>query len=348
MDFQKARSKLPELEEFLQIVESLGSRADCELLTSVPHGGADYPVYSLDFNPGEEHLPTLVLVGGVHGVERIGTQVILSYLQTLSAYLQWDESLQELFRKMRLVVIPFLNPTGMVLQNRANANGIDLMRNAPVEAAKKTTFLSPYRGHRLSSSLPWYRGKEGAPMELEAQALCDFMEKKTFNSKVVVSLDVHSGFGAVDRLWFPYAKSKEPIDQKTELYAMKDLLDRTLPNHVYKFEPQSLQYTTHGDLWDHLYDRHRETHREKTFIPLTLEMGSWSWLRKNPFQIFSPLGLFHPIKKHRRRRVMRRHAPFLDFLMRSTAFSKMWVDLAPEVYQEMERKSDQLWTDSGS
>lgn len=48
------------------------------------------------------------------------------------------------------------------------------------------------------------------------------------------------------------------------------------------FEPQSQQYLTHGDLWDHLYLRALTGHPGHLFLPLTLEMGSWLWVKKNP------------------------------------------------------------------
>ena len=50
------------------------------------------------------------------------------------------------------------------------------------------------------------------------------------------------------------------------------------------------------------------------FLPWTLEMGSWAWVRKNPLQVFQALGFFNPIKPHRYARTMRRHARLVEFL----------------------------------
>ena len=95
------------------------------------------------------------------------------------------------------------------------------------------------------------------------------------------------------RVWFPYARTRKPFASLREVFALKTLLDATLPNHVYRVEPQSRSYTTHGDLWDHLHDRHQRA-RQSVYLPLTLEMGSWTWVRKNPRQAFSLLGGFNP------------------------------------------------------
>ena len=90
-----------------------------------------------------------------------------------------------------------------------------------------------------------------------------------------------------------------------------------MPHHDYSFEPQSKQYLLHGDLWDYAYDN---TPAENVFLPMTLELGSWLWIRKNPRQIFSRHGIFNPIKAHRIKRVLRRHVDVLDFLTHA-AFS---------------------------
>lgn len=77
---------------------------------------------------------------------------------------------------------------------------------------------------------------------------------------------------------------------------------QTYPHQDYLFEPQSRYYLTHGDLWDFLYLRNRWK-VVMCSCPLTLEMGSWRWIRKNPLQLRQLLGLYHPIKPHRLNRV---------------------------------------------
>ena len=90
------------------------------------------------------------------------------------------------------------------------------------------------------------------------------------------------------------------------MHALKALFDQSNGHHRYIFEPQSRQCLAHGDLWDHLC-RRAEANVERTFLPLTLEMGSWRWVKKNPRQLFSRHGIFNPLIDHRQQRVLRRY-----------------------------------------
>ena len=113
------------------------------------------------------------------------------------------------------------------------------------------------------------------------------------------------------------------------LHALKDLFQETLCNYRYVFEPQSSQYLAHGDLWDHLYLRSQE-HPENVFLPMTLEMGSWTWVKKNPRQFFSLLGIFNPLIEHRQQRVLRRHLPLLEFFVRAACSYHRWMPTGAE------------------
>jgi hypothetical protein len=59
-------------------------------------------------------------------------------------------------------------------------------------------------------------------------------------------------------------------------------------------------------------------------LPLTLEMGSWLWVKKNPRQMLSLEGMFNPLVEHRQQRVLRRHTVLLDFLMRAACSPAQW------------------------
>ena len=95
------------------------------------------------------------------------------------------------------------------------------------------------------------------------------------------------------------------------------------------FEPQCRQYLAHGDLWDHLYllSRQREP---SVFLPLTLEMGSWLWVKKSPRQMFSRLGIFNPLPVHRLQRVLRSHLLWMDFLVRAAGSHRDWLPARAE------------------
>ena len=105
---------------------------------------------------------------------------------------------------------------------------------------------------------------------------------------------------------------------------MKTIFSRSLSQHRYIFEPQSLQYLAHGDLWDYLYQQ-GSARADAIFLPLTLEMGSWLWVKKNPRQLFSRHGIFNPLIAHRQQRVLRQHQMLLDFLSRAASSYQRWL-----------------------
>ncbi|MGZ3712781.1 MAG: M14 family zinc carboxypeptidase, partial [Bdellovibrionota bacterium] len=279
----------PELVFLENLLQSLGDTAKINQLGSVKAGSGSerFPLYSVCLGSKAPDAPTFALVGGVHGQEKIGTQVVLSYLETLSELMRWDEQTHDLLQKVRIAFYPIANPVGMFLLQRGNGNRVDLMRNAPGDHPGTTFLLG---GQRLSPYLPWYRGKAGDPMEVEAQALCEFVRNDVLPARTAITLDCHSGYGSVDRLWFPYSHTREPFPQLAETYALKCLLDRTYPNHVYLMEPGSAAYRIQGDLWDFLYSENLAQKNPGQFLPLTLEMGSWNWVKKNPVQLFSAMG----------------------------------------------------------
>ena len=317
------RTLIPELTELERILE-LGHR-HIEVSSAPSSAGAStpsLPVYRIALGNPSPALPAATFVAGVHGLERIGSQVVLAFMRGLVTRLAWDTTLHSQLETMRLVFMPVVNPGGMLRGTRANPNGVDLMRNAPVEAQDAVPFL--VGGQRLSAGLPWYRGRRGDPLEPESRALCDMAESELHTRPFSLALDCHSGFGMRDRLWFPYAHKRAPIPRLAQLHALHEIFQLSNTNHPYVFEPQSRQYLTHGDLWDHLCLR-AHARPDRVFLPLTLEMGSWLWVKKNPRQLFSLRGMFNPLIAHREQRVLRRHLPLLDFVMRATTAWDRWL-----------------------
>jgi hypothetical protein len=195
----------------------------------------------------------------------------------------------------------------------------------------------------LTRYLPWYRG-DVTQMEQESLALCKVVQEQLFTAPLSMALDLHSGFGIKDRLWFPYASRQVPFAYIPQAMALKDLFDRCYQNHVYKIEPMSQEYVINGDLWDYLFDQFvGQFGQQKFFLPLTLEMGSWLWLRKNPLHLFYRHGLFHPMLPHRQQRVLRRHFVLFDFLHRSLLYPAPWARLTPEQQAANQAKAEGLW-----
>ena len=323
-DPYEVRQHLPELQQLESLIKSGEPWIRSNIVCHVPHKQYELPIYGLELGSKHPKAPVLGLFGGVHGIERIGSQVLIQFLHTCIERFKWDPAIHNQFEDVRLVMIPIVNPWGMWRNQRANPKGVDLMRNAPVSAMHKVPFL--LGGHRISRFLPWYRGPKNEPMEKESEALCQFVESKLLSQPFSISLDCHSGFGVHDRIWFPYARTYKPIQDLNIAFQLHQLLFKTYPQHnFYRFEPQAQSYTTHGDLWDHLYDRAIEQQNQATFIPLTLELGSWLWVKKNPRQIFNLFSLFNPVLPHRHSRILRRHQTLLEFLLAACRGHQNWI-----------------------
>jgi hypothetical protein len=325
---------LPELTELERLIGEGGAHLEASVACTVYAADRSFPVHVVTMGNPSPDVPAVGFFGGIHGLERIGTQVVLAFLQGLLARLRWDRALQRQMSEVRLVFMPLVNPGGMWQSTRCNPAGVDLMRNSPVQASENVPFL--LGGQRMSPRLPWYRGAFGAPMEAESRALCEVVERELFARQFSLALDCHSGFGLRDRIWFPHAHTSTPIAHLAEIAALEDLFSQSYPHHNYTFEPQSRQYRTHGDLWDHLY-LHAAREGERVFLPLTLEMGSWLWVKKNPRQLFSRQGMFNPTAAHRLQRVLRSHLLWFDFLVRAAAAHARWLPGAPERGARRER-----------
>ena len=315
---------LPELSELNRLLdeapESLSARVAC----SVDVDGRALPIHVLTLGNPDPSLPAIGYFGGVHGLERIGTRVLLAYLRSLLNRLKWDPLLHRQLEMMRMVFVPLVNPGGMWRNTRCNPGGVDLMRNAPLDALERVPFM--LGGQRYSANLPWYRGLAGAPMQPESLVLEQVVQAELGQRRFSLALDCHSGFGVRDRIWFPYAHTAIPFPHLPEVHALKSLFEQTYPSHNYVVEPQSRQYLAHGDLWDYFYQRARaDGGADRVFLPLTLEMGSWLWVKKNPTQIFSRQGLFNPRPGHRMHRILRRHLLWFDFLARATCGWENWL-----------------------
>ncbi len=342
------RKKLPEWETLEKLTLELVRTGRFRVLGwSEDKAGQRLPLIGASFGSEDPEAPVLGLFGGVHGLERIGAQVVLAFMSSFGELILWDRLLQEALKRIRIVFFPMVNPLGMLHKTRSNPNGIDLMRDSPVESEEETYLVG---GHRLSPILPWYRGAIGKGLESESAAVLNFCQTELFQSRRTISLDFHSGFGSIDRIWFPFARSRKPFPHLAELHALKEAFERTHPHHPYQIEPQAKNYTTHGDLWDHAYDLfyERKENQDAVFLPLAVEMGSWIWVKKNPFQLFYALGPFNPMKPHRLRRILRRHNTMLDFFIRSLVSHEVWIPSQPGQREKHLQRAMALWYKDGT
>lgn len=319
--------------------ETLRSFASSESLLTLKDRGESYSMRAFVLGTKNPEAPVFFLTGGVHGIEKIGAELCTDLLDFSLKKLSWDSTFQQLLGKIRVIFVPIVNPVGYARETRANGSGVDLMRNAPIDAEETVPLL--LGGHRISNWLPWYRGKPGE-IEPENQCLFELFRRECGQSRCVISLDIHSGFGFRDRLWFPHSVNSKPFAQLSQLYSFFELFEEIYPHHIYKIEPQSYGYLLHGDIWDHLFYTFQNSN-PNVYLPLTLEMGSWLWIKKNPLQMISKRGLFNPIKLHRVRRTLRRHHLLFDFTLSALGSTERWATQESDKAQRCSRLALEQW-----
>ncbi len=310
------------VEKVIKKLKRLDSLFQYETLAEIKFKNKTLPIYGLQIGPKDESLPVLGLFGGVHGLEKIGTHVIVNYLNSLSNKIAWNIALTKNLENLRVVSIPIVNPGGMLANRRSNPNGVDLMRNAPVDAEKGKLFWPS--GQTFSAKVPWFRG-DPQNMEIENKVLEQFVKSNMFKSPFAIALDIHSGFGLKDRLWYPYGKTLNPMPDEAIARKLARYFKVSHPFHKYIFEKQSDSYMIHGDMWDYMYDKFKALDKDSKFIPFTLEIGTWSWLLSRPHRIFNISRLFHTDDSVKYSHLMRKHWGLLDFFKDMTVHHKTWI-----------------------
>lgn len=336
----RLHKRLSELLAVEQLCRQAGPllKSRCEAVIEVDE--LHLPLVSLTLGDPQRAKTCLLLTGGVHGVERIGSQVLIAWLESVLERCRWDAHWRSQFEsEIAIVALPIVNPAGMLSDSRCNASGVDLNRHAPIDAEDRVPFL--VGGQRLSRKLPWYRGHWHKRVEPEFAALDEVIDRLSAGPKrLLMAVDFHSGFGFRDHIWIPHAYRKQPIDDIGSYMSLKLLWERNFPHHNYVFGPQAMHYLSHGDMWDYFYLRSRE--RGTTLLALTLELGSWLWVKKHPRQLFSFAGLFNPTVPHRHARVLRSHLVLLDFLLAAGRNHEQW-RCTGEQDRQMQQIAQTLW-----
>jgi protein MpaA len=80
-------------------------------------------IYMLELGQGDS---TTIIFGGFHGNEMAGVELVYRFAEYLFLY-------ERNTLNCRVVIIPVLNPDGLVQAKRGNANNVDVNRNFPTE-----------------------------------------------------------------------------------------------------------------------------------------------------------------------------------------------------------------------
>lgn len=270
--------------------------------------GERWPIYLLEIGRAsafKKHAVTLV--SGVHGLETIGIRIHLDIIKSVLNPKSKFYSADLAAGKLGIYSIPILNPAGVARLTRSNAQGIDLNRNSGIRAEKPLPFFG---GHGISAALPYYRGKT---KQRESRALFRFLAEHVWRrkKKIHTALDIHSGYGAENFIWWPYAFSDRAVFQES---AFTRVAAELRQNHLaYRIEPMAASYQMHGDLWDYAlleFEKYQQTLKKKwsLFLPFTFEIGTWHEIKKSPRRLFNREKIFNPppesrkayLKEHRR------------------------------------------------
>ncbi len=101
-----------------------------------------------------------------------------------------------------------------------------------------------------------------------------------------------------------------------------------------------MPYTGPGDVWAYVHIPIRQAGLKLS--PLTLERGSWLWVKKHPRQLFSFAGLFNPTVPHSHARVLRSHLILLDFLLAACRNPQQWLATG-EQERQLQQMAQALW-----
>lgn len=264
-------------------------------LSSLTGEGFQFPIYSLEIGtPKAIRQRPVGLVAGIHGLETIGIQILLNLLENI-LNVESPCYMQEIKNgDIGIVSIPIVNPGGIAVKSRSNPLGVDLMRNSGIKAERPLFFFG---GQTFSDKLPFFQGKG---LEIESKIFMNFIDEYFFglsNNSLAFVLDIHSGFGFKDRMWWPYAFTKEKCPDDLLYRKMADYLRNECKQQAFIYEPQSKNYTTNGDLWDKAYIQFQEGKKkmmDPKFLPWTLEIGTWNHIKARPQKIFKKRALFNP------------------------------------------------------
>ncbi|MCX7632504.1 MAG: M14 family zinc carboxypeptidase [Turneriella sp.] len=262
--------------------------------------GLRFPIYLLEIGKKKAFgRDTVTLVSGVHGLETIAIRIHLDILRSMLDPHNPLFSPALFSGKLAIYSIPILNPAGVALQTRANARGVDLNRNSGIEAEKAVPFFG---GQSLSPKLPYFRGKT---LQRETRALYRFLREQLWPiSGIHTVLDLHSGYGRQSYLWWPYSFSNRRVPNAAVFGQIGADLAEKYPS--YRIGPMASSYQTHGDLWDRAlldFEKAKAESRvakENLFLPLTLEIGTWEEIRKNPLRLVKKQKIFNPPQQNRK------------------------------------------------
>src|SRR5688500_18475591 len=100
------RSSFTELDALESVLARGARHLRTDVACTVDSAGQALPLHVIRLGNADSALPAVGFFGGVHGLERIGSRVVIAFLDHLVARLEWDASLHQLLSGVHLVFMP--------------------------------------------------------------------------------------------------------------------------------------------------------------------------------------------------------------------------------------------------
>ena len=296
---------LPELTELHRLAAEAGAAVSLRTACDVDCGERRFPVPVLTLGTTAADAPAVGFFGGVHGLERIGAEVVIAYLRSLVMRLPGTSCCTGSSRRCASCSCRWSIRAALWRGTRANPNGVDLMRNAPVDATRARALPDRRPAHQRARC----RGTAAPPARrwsARAQALCRVVEDRAAGRGRSASRSTATRASACatasgSRTRTPRGRSS--TCRRCTRCARSST--RRLLHHRYVRRAAEPPVPGARRPVGPPLPRACRAPARRVFLPLTLEMGSWLWVKKNPRQLFSRHGIFNPLIEHRQQRVLR-------------------------------------------
>jgi len=141
--------------------------------------GRELWVLQITDNPGiEEEEPEFQYISTMHGDEPLGTEMCLYFIEMLLTNYPSDPRVSNLVDNTDISIMPLMNPDGLELGTRFNADGYDLNRSFP-EGSPPTTFGNILYGPDMQTN--------GLPVEVRR------VMRWSASNSVVLAANFHTG-----------------------------------------------------------------------------------------------------------------------------------------------------------
>jgi hypothetical protein len=169
------------------------------------------PMMRVTRNPQvEEAEPEFRILGPHHGDEKIATEITLSFLQYVLASYDTSAAIHGMIDSTELWVVPIVNVDGFVLNQRENANYVDINRDY---------------GYRWNGDSP-------SPFSQQETRL---VRKHDMDNNIAIEFDYHSAAAYVNYLWDNHPA--DPPDSNFIAALAAEYADSTYGSHTTQLDP---------------------------------------------------------------------------------------------------------------